>query len=92
MDRQQVEIRAILLTKVGSHSYGINTAGSDEDFKGIFVATKEYYLGLKNIEQKDRGWSQNSDCFPVLNGVKDLVFYELRKVSQACQGCLIPTF
>ncbi len=79
MDRKQVEARAILLTKVGSHSYGINTASSDLDYKGIFIATKEYYLGLKNIEQKDKGWNEDSDRFPVLNGVKDLVFYELRK-------------
>jgi len=79
MDRHQVEARAILLSKVGSHSYGINTDGSDEDYKGIFVATKEYYLGLRNIEQKDRGWEEDSRCFPILNGVKDLVFYELRK-------------
>ena len=79
MNREQVEARAILLTKVGSHSYGINTTGSDVDYKGIFVATKEYYLGLKNIEQKDRGWEEDSDRFPVLNGVKDLVFYEIRK-------------
>ena len=79
MDRQEVEARAILLSKVGSHSYGLNTTGSDEDYKGIFVASKEYYLGLRNIEQKDRGWSEKSDRFPCLNGVKDLVFYELRK-------------
>lgn len=79
MDRKQVEARAILLTKVGSHSYGINTTGSDVDYKGIFVATQEYYLGLKNIEQKDRGWHEESLKFPCLNGVKDLVFYELRK-------------
>ena len=79
MDRHQVEARAILLTKVGSHSYGINTSSSDEDYKGIFVAGKEYYLGLKNIEQKDKGWNEDSTYFPMLNGVKDLVFYELRK-------------
>ncbi len=79
MDRQKVEARAILLTMVGSHSYGINTSGSDVDYKGIFIATKEYYLGLKQIEQKDRGWEQDSNQFPVLNGVKDLVFYELSK-------------
>ena len=79
MDRHQVEARAILLTKVGSHSYGINTSGSDEDYKGIFIAGKEYYLGLKNIEQKDKGWSEDSTYLPMLNGVKDLVFYELRK-------------
>lgn len=79
MDRHQVEARAILLTQVGSHSYGINTASSDLDYKGIFIAAQEYYLGLKNIEQKDRGWEQDSNHFPMLNGVKDLVFYELRK-------------
>lgn len=79
MDRHQVEARAVLLTKVGSHSYGINTTGSDLDYKGIFIAPKDYYLGLKNIEQKDRGWEEDSRRFPELNGVKDLVFYELRK-------------
>ena len=79
MDRKSVEARAILLTKVGSHSYGINTDGSDVDYKGIFIAPKDYYLGLKVIEQKDRGWEEDSDRFPVLNGVKDLVFYEVKK-------------
>ncbi len=79
MDRRLVEAKAILLTKVGSHSYGINTASSDIDYKGIFIAPKEYYLGLKNIEQKDKGWDENSERFPILNGVQDLVFYELRK-------------
>jgi uncharacterized protein len=79
MDRHQVEARAILLTKVGSHSYGISTPGSDLDYKGIFIAPKAYYLGLKNIEQKDRGWELDSNYFPLLNDVKDLVFYELRK-------------
>ena len=86
MDRHQVETRAILLTKVGSHSYGINTVGSDVDYKGIFIAAKEYYLGLKNIEQKDRGWEEDSQYFPVLNGVKDLVFYELRKYLQLAKA------
>ena len=79
MERKPLEARAILLTKVGSHSYGINTTGSDVDYKGIFIAPKEYYIGLKVIEQKDRGWDEDSERFPVLNGVKDLVFYELRK-------------
>lgn len=86
MNREQVEARAILLTKVGSHSYGINTTGSDVDYKGIFIAPKEYYLGLKNIEQKDRGWEEDSSHFPVLNGVKDLVFYELRKYLNLAQN------
>lgn len=86
MDRHQLEARAILLTKVGSHSYGINTTGSDVDYKGIFIAKKEYYLGLKNIEQKDRGWSDDSVHFPVLNGVQDLVFYEVQKYLKLAQN------
>lgn len=86
MDRHQVEARTILLTKVGSHSYGINTTTSDLDYKGIFIAPKAYYLGLKKIEQKDRGWEQDSNSFPQLNGVKDLVFYELRKYLELAQA------
>jgi uncharacterized protein len=85
MDRKTVEARAILLTKVGSHSYGINTTNSDLDYKGIFIAPQEYYWGLKVIEQKDRGWEQDSERFPSLNGVKDLVFYELRKYLKLAQ-------
>lgn len=85
MDRKSVETRTILLTKVGSHSYGINTTDSDLDYKGIFIAPQEYYWGLKVIEQKDRGWEQDSEQFPCLNGVKDLVFYELRKYLKLAQ-------
>ncbi len=35
-------IHHIYLGKAGSHSYGTNTPTSDEDFRGIFVASQEF--------------------------------------------------
>ena len=38
----------------GSHAYGTNTPASDEDFKGIVIPPKEYYLGAtKKFEQAE---------------------------------------
>lgn len=54
--------RTIFMTKHGSHAYGTNIATSDEDFKGIFIAPREYYIGnLHKIEQADKGFG-DSDC------------------------------
>lgn len=61
--------RTVLLVRHGSNAYGTNTATSDEDFKGIVIPPKEYYLGtvqrLEQIELKA----------PHL----DVVLYEIRK-------------
>jgi hypothetical protein len=44
--------RFVLLAITGSNAYGLAIEGvSDVDYKGIFVAPKSYYLGLKQIEQ-----------------------------------------
>ena len=44
--------RFLLLAITGSHAYGLAVEGvSDFDYKGIFIAPKSYYLGLKQIEQ-----------------------------------------
>ncbi len=44
--------RFLLLAITGSNAYGLAIEGvSDVDYKGIFVASKSYYLGLKDIEQ-----------------------------------------
>lgn len=49
--------RTIFLTRHGSHAYGTNIEGSDEDFKGIAVAPVDYYLGnLKSFEQADKSY------------------------------------
>ena len=47
--------RTVLLTVAGSRAYGISTADSDIDVKGVCVPTKEYYLGyLNSFEQADK--------------------------------------
>ena len=35
----------VLLVRHGSHAYGTNTETSDEDFKGVAIPPKEYFLG-----------------------------------------------
>ena len=81
MHRTTVEQRLILLALTGSQAYGTAIATSDCDYKGVFIAPKDYYLGFKSIEQKDTGWATEPGTgkFPMLDDVKDCVVYELRK-------------
>jgi predicted nucleotidyltransferase len=47
-----IDDRLLILGVTGSQAYGLAIEGiSDVDIKGIFVADKSYYLGLKQIEQ-----------------------------------------
>ena len=48
----------------GSKAYGLDTARSDTDIKGVFILPKKIYYGLNYIEQID-------------NETNDIVFYEL---------------
>lgn len=80
MDRKTVESGLILLALTGSQAYGTSTPSSDCDYKGVFIAPKDYYLGFKSFEQKDGGWNEaGTGLYPVLDNVKDCVVYELRK-------------
>ncbi len=45
MHRTTVEERLILLALTGSQAYGTAIATSDCDYKGVFIAPKDYYLG-----------------------------------------------
>jgi len=64
-----VKQKTVLLVRHGSHAYGTNTESSDEDFKGIFIPPKNYYLGtVHRIEQLELK-APDPDC----------VIYELRK-------------
>lgn len=59
--------RVIYLTQHGSRAYGTNIEGSDYDYKGICIPSKQYYVGFgKNFEQQEF-----SD--------PDTVIYEIRK-------------
>ena len=77
MNRQEIEQRTILIALTGSRGYGLATETSDYDYRGIFIATKPYYLGLKQIEQKDSGWTEEPGNLSYLS--KDTCIYELRK-------------
>ncbi|MBR8834222.1 MAG: nucleotidyltransferase domain-containing protein [Stigonema ocellatum SAG 48.90 = DSM 106950] len=85
MNRIEVENRTILIGLAGSHGYGLNRPESDYDYRGVFIASKRYYLGFDHIEQKDSGWDKEG-IFPFLNGNKDTVIYELRKIIQLLSG------
>lgn len=85
MERIEVEKRTILIGLAGSHGYGLNRPDSDYDYRGVFIAPKQYYLGFDQIEQKDDGWDEEG-MFPFLDGNKDTVIYELRKILQLLSG------
>lgn len=40
--------RLIFLTRHGSHAYGTNTPESDEDFRGVCIPPREYFVGFLN--------------------------------------------
>ncbi len=52
---EKVLPRTIFLTVAGSHLYGTNIETSDYDFKGVCVATSDYYYGyLNSFEDLER--------------------------------------
>lgn len=55
---------------VGSHAYGTNIEGSDEDFKGVYLQSPEEVLNLGYREQ--------------VTVNKDEVYYELRRFIELC--------
>lgn len=68
-------IKILYETRYGSHAYGLNTAESDEDFKGFAVVPKEYYLGVsKHFDQRE--WK-----------VPDRVIYNLPKFLFLAANC-----
>lgn len=71
MNEKELEEQLIFKTVAGSHCYGMNTATSDEDIRGIVVLKDpKYYIGfgLHNFEQKD-SWEDGNDR----------VYYDVRK-------------
>jgi predicted nucleotidyltransferase len=68
-----VEKNTIYKTIVGSTCYGLNTAESDIDIKGICIPPKEYYFGLQTFEQQEIG--------------KDHVIYALKKFVNMAKDC-----
>lgn len=56
----------IFETITGSKAYGLDTASSDTDIKGVFVLPKDMFYGLEYTPQ-------------VNNETNDIVYYELKR-------------
>lgn len=69
-------MQQFFLGRAGSHSYGTNTATSDNDYRGLFVASPEYIRTpfYKQYEYRDPN-------------EKDSVCYELSKFMQLYTEC-----
>lgn len=61
------EARLIYKVRSGSHLYGTNHEGSDEDFRGIIIPPASYFLGLDTFEQ----YEGEPD--------EDICYYDIRK-------------
>jgi len=67
----------VIFGRAGSHSYGLNTPESDEDFKGVAVPPREYFLGFVNkFEQAEVKKTKDSDI--------EFVIYDIRKFFNLC--------
>lgn len=72
-----IEDNTALLVRHGSHAYGTNTATSDEDFKGIAIPTKPYFLGtMHRFEQAELKAPD-----------PDAVIYDIRKFFNLAADC-----
>lgn len=72
-----IKDNTVLLVRHGSHAYGTNVATSDEDFKGVAIPTKEYFLGsAKRFEQAELKAPD-----------PDAVIYDIRKFFNLAAEC-----
>jgi hypothetical protein len=75
-----VASRTVLLVRHGSHAYGLNTPTSDEDFKGVCIKPRDFYLGfLRRFEQQEHIGSKS-------DGI-DKVVYSLDKFAALAADC-----
>lgn len=66
-----------LLVRHGSHAYGTNTPTSDEDFKGVAIPPKQYFLGtMHRFEQAELKAPD-----------PDAVIYDIRKFFNLAADC-----
>lgn len=72
-----IQDHTVLLVRHGSHAYGTNTVTSDEDFKGVAIPPKEYFLGtMHRFEQAELKAPD-----------PDAVIYDIRKFFTLAAEC-----
>lgn len=80
MNLRQIALdNSILELKVGSHLYGTSTPESDVDFNGVFIAPKEFYLGLQRVSEVDLSVISKHENGRNDKDAIDRKFFELRK-------------
>jgi len=67
----------VLLVRHGSHAYGTNIATSDEDFKGIAIPPKPYFLGNMQVFKQAELKAPDPDA----------VIYDIRKFFDLAAQC-----
>jgi predicted nucleotidyltransferase len=72
-----IKDNTVLLVRHGSHAYGTNVATSDEDFKGIAIPPKEYFLGSARKFDQSILEAPNPDT----------VIYDIRKFFMLAAEC-----
>lgn len=72
-----IEDGTVLLVRHGSHAYGTNTETSDEDFKGVAIPPKEYFLGYTNRFEQAELKAPDDDA----------VIYDIRKFFNLAADC-----
>jgi predicted nucleotidyltransferase len=75
--------RTIMLTKHGSHAYGLNRPTSDIDVKGIAVPTQEYFLGfLSKFTEADNNTGKGKAPDEI-----DCTIFDIRKFCALAADC-----
>lgn len=67
----------VLIVRHGSHAYGTNTPMSDEDFKGVAIPPREYFLGAVNRFEQAELKAPDDDA----------VIYDIRKFFNLAADC-----
>ena len=65
----------IFESMVGSHAYGTNTAASDLDIRGVFLAPQKWHVGLHGVPEE------------VAIDKQDIKYYELKKFVRLASEC-----
>lgn len=79
-EKEIAENNRIFEFRSGSHLYGNSTPESDTDFIGLFVAPKEYYIGMNKVEEVDLSIVSKGEDGKNTKDAVDRKFHELRKM------------
>lgn len=77
-------MKKILEVNVGSHLYGVANENSDKDIKGVFLPSKEYIIGLNQVEQIDENIVEKDEYGRNTKNAIDKTYFEYRHFLLNC--------